>query len=96
MSNFKIARKSKWYINCLNYVEQFRTEKGTYIFPKEYLDGKNSCPGSTSNVLTVNLKPEEAFLSETNMKLKRNEREILIRELVSTLSMVEIIKKSSD
>lgn len=96
MSNFKAARKSKWYINCLNYVEQFRTEKGTYIFPKEYLDGKNSCPGSISNVLIINVKPDEAFLSETNMKLKRNEREILIRELVSTLNMIEINKKSSD
>lgn len=40
MSKFKVACKSKWFSDCISYVEQFRTEKGTYIFPKEYLNKK--------------------------------------------------------
>jgi hypothetical protein len=94
MSNFKTARKSKWYKNCLNYIEQFKTEKGTYIFPKEYIDGKNSCPGSISNLIITGIKPDEAFLSEESMKLKSKEREALLRELVSTWNVIEIHRKS--
>lgn len=37
MSHFKIARKSQWYRNCLDYLEQYRTSEGTYCFPSEYL-----------------------------------------------------------
>ncbi len=81
MSNFKVAYKSKWFSDCISYIEQFRTEKGTYIFPKEYLNKKYV---------------DEAFLNESNMKLKRTEREIKIREIVSTLIMVEINKKVTD
>jgi hypothetical protein len=78
MSHFEIARKSKWFHDCLNYFEQFKTEKGTYIFPKEYLHKKYI---------------EAAFLKEMNMSLKRNERELLKRELVSTMKMVEIYSR---
>ena len=81
MSNFRAAHKSKWFKNCINYVEQFRTEKGTYIFPKEYLYRKYI---------------DKAFLNESAMKLKRTEREIIIRELVSTLIMVEINKRVAE
>ena len=35
MSNFRVAIKSKWFKNCMNHLEQFRTEKGTYLFPKK-------------------------------------------------------------
>jgi uncharacterized membrane protein YgaE (UPF0421/DUF939 family) len=80
MSKFKAACKSKWFSNCISHVEQFRTEKGTYIFPKEYLNKKYI---------------EEAFLNESNMKLKRTEREIKVREIVSTLTMIEINKRNS-
>jgi len=90
MSRFKTARNSKWYQSCLKSLEQYRTEKGTYIFPKEYLDGKNSCPGSISNAVVINAKPDEAFLSAANMRLKREERKFLICELISTLNMLEI------
>lgn len=78
MSKFKIAHKSKWFKNCLSYFEQFKTERGTYIFPKEYLHKKYI---------------DKAFLSETNMQLKRKERDLLKRELISTLKMIEIYKR---
>lgn len=78
MSHFKTAHKSKWFHDCLNHFEQFKTENGTYIFPKEYLRKKYV---------------DKAFLNETNMSLKRNERERLKRELVSTMKMVEIYRR---
>lgn len=75
MSYFKAAHKSKWFQDFLNHFEQFRTEKGTYIFPNEYLHKKYI---------------DKAFLNDSNMLLKRNERALLKRELVSTMKMVEI------
>lgn len=80
MSRFKIAQKSKWFHDCLNHFEQFKTEKGTYIFPRGYHYLREKCI-------------DKAFLNETNMSLKRNERELLKRELVSTMKMVEIYRR---
>ena len=90
MSNFTAAHQSKWFVNGMNFVRQFRTDRGTYIFPKEFLDGKSAGLGSMSDMMGMNAKLDEAFLNESNMSLKRSEREILIRELVSTLNMLEI------
>lgn len=78
MSHFKAVRKSKWFHDCLNHFEQYKTEKGTYLFPKEHLHKKYI---------------DKAFLNETNLSLKRNERELLKRELVSTMKMVEIYRR---
>lgn len=78
MSHFKIAHNSKWFRDCLNHFEQFKTERGTYIFPKEYLHKKYI---------------DMAFLNKENMFLKRNERELMKRELVSTMKMVEINRR---
>ena len=78
MSNNKTVQKSKWFKSCLNLVEQYKTKNGTYIFPKEYLHKKYI---------------DQAFLSESNMRLKRNEREILKREIIGTIKMIEINKK---
>jgi hypothetical protein len=80
MSHFKIAQKSKWFHDCLNHFEQFQTEKGTYIFPNDYhyLHKKYI---------------DKAFLNETGMSLKRDERQLLKRELVSTMKMLEIKRR---
>lgn len=78
MSHFKVAHESKWFNDFLYFFEQFKTENGTYRFPKEYLRKKYV---------------DKAFLNETNMSLKRNERELLKRELVSTMKMVEIYRR---
>jgi len=78
MSHFKLVHSSKWFKDCLNHLEQFRTEKGTYLFPKEYLRKKYS---------------DKAFLDEENLYLKRNERELIKREVVSTMKMLEIHRR---
>jgi hypothetical protein len=42
LSVFPYARKHRWFKHCLEHLEAFRTEKGTYRFPKEYLLEKSS------------------------------------------------------
>ena len=78
MTCFKITQNSQWYINSLKRLEKFRTKNGTYLFPKEILN-KKFIP--------------EAYLNDTNLKLKRNKREELIREIASTLYMYRIYKR---
>jgi hypothetical protein len=78
MSNFEVARKSEWFIRSLSYFEQFKTEKGTYILPKDCFNNKYI---------------EEAFLSKKNLSLKRNERQNIACEVVSTLRMLKIIER---
>jgi len=36
-SKFPTAAKSLWFQNAVGFLTQFRTDAGTYIFPKEYL-----------------------------------------------------------
>jgi len=36
-SNFPVATKSVWYKNAIDFLSQYKTDSGTYIFPKEYL-----------------------------------------------------------
>ncbi|OGO33297.1 MAG: hypothetical protein A2Z29_05355 [Chloroflexi bacterium RBG_16_56_11] len=40
MGQFSIVRKHPWFINSLNHLEGFETEKGTYLFPRSYLPEK--------------------------------------------------------
>ena len=40
--NFKAARQHAWFKESMNYLESFRTEKGTYIFPSDYLEEKTN------------------------------------------------------
>ncbi len=40
LSKYPIAVKSRWYSNVITHLEQFKTEIGTYCFPKEYLREK--------------------------------------------------------
>jgi len=39
--NYPIARKTKWFNDLLDYLEKYKTENGTYIFPKEWLPEKS-------------------------------------------------------
>lgn len=41
-SNFPTAVKSAWFQNAIGYLTQYKTETGTYIFPKEYLPESDS------------------------------------------------------
>ncbi len=90
MSCYKNAIKSKWFIDGLNYIDQFKTERGTYLFPKEYLSRKCSAPGFESNFMGFNTNKHELYLNSENMKLRYKEREALIRELISTVNVLEI------
>ncbi|MDF2841860.1 MAG: hypothetical protein K0R00_286 [Herbinix sp.] len=78
MSNFKEAYKSQWFLNFISYFEQFKTERGTYIFPKEFFCKKLI---------------EKAFLNESNMSLRPSERKIRKLELASTIVMYEVNKR---
>jgi len=40
MGRFPAARKSPWFVNSIEYLENFRTENGTYLFPRTWLPEK--------------------------------------------------------
>lgn len=40
MSHFKVAIKSNWFKNCMDHLEQYRNNSGTYSFPSNYLSDK--------------------------------------------------------
>lgn len=40
MSHFKVATKSNWFKNCIDHLEQYRNDSGTYSFPSNYLQDK--------------------------------------------------------
>jgi hypothetical protein len=81
MSNFKVARESKWFQNCLNYLEKFRTHNGTYCFPPQLLkDTKNMgyvCGMSMG--LGENRKLEKAYEIESTFRM------LLIKKRLNTL-----------
>lgn len=37
ISRYPVAVKTKWFIDLLDYIERYRTESGTYLFPGEWL-----------------------------------------------------------
>lgn len=37
ISKYPIAKKTKWFSDLLNYIEKYRTENGTYLFPVTWL-----------------------------------------------------------
>jgi|LSQX01.3.fsa_nt_gb hypothetical protein len=41
ISRYPIAVESRWYSDVIEHLEQFKTEIGTYCFPKEYLREKS-------------------------------------------------------
>lgn len=42
MSHFKNARNHRWYTDSINFLEKYKTEKGTYLFPEKFLQEKKS------------------------------------------------------
>ncbi len=40
--NFDAARQHPWLTESMNHLESYRTEKGTYIFPSNYLEEKSN------------------------------------------------------
>lgn len=37
ISKYPVAVKTKWYVDLLNYIEKYKTETGTYLFPGKWL-----------------------------------------------------------
>ena len=42
-SHFPAAVKSMWFQNAVDYLTQYKTQNGTYAFPKEYLPEADGC-----------------------------------------------------
>jgi hypothetical protein len=40
--NFRAVKQSLWFIESMNHLESYQTEKGTYLFPSEYLVEKTN------------------------------------------------------
>jgi hypothetical protein len=40
--NFDAARQHPWFTESMNHLESYRTEKGTYLFPSNYLEEKSN------------------------------------------------------
>jgi hypothetical protein len=77
LSKFGAAHKARWIEQCVNHVERYRTQRGTYLFPKEYFGRKYV---------------KKAFINKSNMALKHAEQDKILREVVSTLVIAEIKK----
>jgi hypothetical protein len=74
MSRFKAARESAWFKSSVEFLEQFKTDTGTYIFPREYL---MECPSGY-------------YVSGAYMGLGENRRSKMALELESTFRMVRL------
>jgi hypothetical protein len=74
MSRFRTARSSPWFVRCIKHLEGFRTNRGTYRFPAEYLkERKNTY-----------------WITGGHMGLGENRRKRLAREIESTFWMLRI------
>ena len=74
MGQFPAAREHPWFINGLNHLQGFQTEKGTYLFPRSYLPEK----------------PVGYWVASARMGLEENRRTELAIELESTFWMAKL------
>ena len=81
MANFQVARKSSWFNNCLDYLQQFQTSNGTYCFPSSFLkDVKNNgYVGGMSMGLGENRKLTNAYEIESTFRM------LLIKKRLNSL-----------
>jgi hypothetical protein len=76
MAHFPIARGSKWFKDCAQHLEGYRTEQGTYRFPARYLREQ----------------PSGYWVQGAYMRLEENRRLRQSLELDSTFRMCKIRK----
>jgi hypothetical protein len=76
MAHFPVARQSSWFQDCLQHLEGFRTEQGTYRFPARYLREQAS----------------GYWVQGAYMRLEENRRSRQALELDSTFRMCKIKK----
>lgn len=74
MANFPLARKHRWFMDSMKYLDSFKTKRGTYILPKRYVTESKS----------------GYWVSGQRMGLGENRRKKLSRELESTFWMLKI------
>jgi hypothetical protein len=77
MSHFEEARKSAWFRRCLEHLETFKTETGTYCFPKNYIQEKK----------------DQGFVCGASMGLGEDRRRKIALEIESTFRMLLIKKR---
>ena len=70
------AEAEEWFKERMNHLEEFRTGKGTYLFPKNYMQEK----------------PQGYWVNGFHMGLGENRRKKPALELESTFWMVKIKK----
>lgn len=75
MSKFKVAHNSTWFTGNLSFLDHYKTKKGTFSFPQEFLRYKYQ---------------DQAFLNDSIMTTTRNVRKEVLLEVISTIKMYEI------
>lgn len=83
-----VLLKSDWMKKCMNFMEQYKTEKGTYIFPDKFF----------SSLTYHNPIPKALFYKMFTSKdvlpfVKRNNIKSLAFELYSTFFMMKLKKR---
>lgn len=85
MSNFPAATDTGWFCSCIKLLEQYRTERGTYIFPDECLYSIFAKPANPGVIY-------DTYISKEALSgIKRNLRRAFVNELCSTYYM-ELLK----
>ncbi len=74
MSNFQMARKHRWFQENLSDLENYRTDRGTYLFPRSYLQER----------------PSGYWVTGAYMGLEENRRKKIAIELEFTFWMLKI------
>lgn len=79
-----VATRSEWFCKCVDLLEQYKTEQGTYMLPDDCFYHTFVRPANTTTVY-------EAYISK-DVKIKKNEKRSFVIELCST-HFVELMKK---
>lgn len=82
-----ILHNSDWFSKCVNYLEQFKTERGTYIFTDGMMYHLTYHTVSLGTLY-------DAFISKEALSaVKRNQRKAFFYELYGTFFMLMIKKR---
>lgn len=77
LSDFKSIKSDHWFRSSIAHLKTYATDKGTYIFPKQYIKEKKN----------------SYFVTGTHMGLGENRRRKLAYEIESTYWMIKIMKR---
>lgn len=76
MAHFRAARADRWFQECLAHLETYRTERGTYLFPRRYLQERTSGYWVTGAYMGLeeSRRPKRAFELESTFWMLRVEK----------------------